>query len=48
MDQDHNGVINENEFRQLIINMNVVVQNSNDADNDIDTLLKIIDPFNNN
>ena len=28
--------------------MNVVVQNPNDADSDIDTLLKLIDPYNNN
>ena len=45
MDKDNNGVINEREFRELILSMNVVVQNS--GENDLDALLRVIDPNNN-
>ena len=47
VDKDCDGIINENEFRDLILSMNVVVQNDKDPNTDIDSLLKIIDPFNN-
>ena len=39
VDQDHNGIINDEEFRQLILGMNVVVQNLSEANKDVDTLL---------
>ena len=44
-DQDNDGVINEEEFRQLMVSMNVVVQN--DENEDVNTLLRVIDPHNN-
>ena len=47
VDQDHNGVINEGEFRELIVSMNVVVANPTGTNGEIDTLLRVIDPFNN-
>ena len=45
VDKDNNGVINEREFRELILSMNVVVQDS--GENDLDALLRVIDPHNN-
>ena len=42
VDHDNNGIIDENEFRTLIIKMTVV-----DSHDDIETLLQIIDPNNN-
>ena len=47
VDGDHNGIINEEEFKQLILAMNVVVQNVNEANRDVETLLKVIDPHGN-
>lgn len=47
VDQDHNGVINEEEFRELIMSMNVMVNNPNGSNREIETLLRVIDPFNN-
>lgn len=46
VDKDNNGVINESEFRELILSMNVVVQDSN-CENDLNALLRVIDPNNN-
>ena len=47
MDEDENGVIDEHEFRQLVINMGVVIENEENPQKDIDALLAIIDPHNN-
>jgi Ca2+-binding EF-hand superfamily protein len=47
VDLDHNGVVNEDEFKELIVSMNVVVANPNGTNGEIDTLLRVIDPFNN-
>ena len=47
VDHDKNGVINEEEFRELIVSMNVMVHNQNGTTKEIDTLLRVIDPFNN-
>jgi len=41
-DQDNNGVINEDEFRDLIASMEVI-----DNEEEINYLLQIIDPYNN-
>ena len=46
VDRNCDGIINEQEFRELILSMNVVVQNQNDPNSDIEALLKIVDPFN--
>lgn len=42
VDTDNNGIIDENEFHNLIIKMGVV-----DTQEDIDSLLTIVDPHNN-
>jgi len=47
VDQDNNGVIDEAEFRQLVLNMGVVVQNQTEPDRDVEALLRILDPHNN-
>jgi Ca2+-binding EF-hand superfamily protein len=47
VDQDQNGIINDEEFRELILGMNVVVQNLSEANKDVDTLLKVINPHGN-
>lgn len=44
-DQDGDGIINEQEFHHLIVAMNVVVQSN--AKQDVDTLLRVVDPHNN-
>ena len=41
LDRDTNGVLNEEEFRQLLACMNILVEE------DIEKLLQIIDPYNN-
>ena len=43
---ERKGSINEEQFRQLILNMSIVVQNENAPDQDIEALLRIIDPHN--
>ena len=43
---DNDGVIGEAEFRRLILNMRVVVQNEQSPDEDIEALLRIVDPNN--
>lgn len=47
VDTDNDGIINEDQFRRLIYSMNVVVQNETNAESDIDTLLRVVDPHNN-
>ena len=46
VDSDHNGVINEEQFRTLILGMDMVIHSDNEAD--IKKLLEIIDPHGNN
>ena len=42
VDIDNNGIVNEEEFRNLILGMNVL-----DYEEDVHALLQIIDPNNN-
>ena len=42
MDADRNGVINEDEFRELLIQMRVL-----NKEEDLILLLQIVDPYNN-
>lgn len=42
IDTDTNGILNEDEFKQLLISMKVV-----STEEEIDKLLQIVDPFNN-
>mmetsp|Transcript_25802 Transcript_25802/g.39660 ORF Transcript_25802/g.39660 Transcript_25802/m.39660 type:complete len:118 (-) Transcript_25802:388-741(-) len=48
VDTDHNGVIDEEQFRTLILDMNIAIQHPSDTEADIRKLLKIIDPNSNN
>jgi len=45
MDDDSDGIINEEQFKALVLAMNVVVQTNPQAD--LDALLKVVDPNNN-
>ena len=46
IDQQGRGVIDEAQFRELILRMVVVVQNDHAPDEDVDALLRIVDPHN--
>lgn len=46
IDRDGRGVIDECQFRELILRMVVVVQNDHAPDEDVDALLRIVDPHN--
>lgn len=42
MDTDRNGIINEDEFRELLLQMRVL-----NKEEDLIVLLQIVDPYNN-
>jgi Ca2+-binding EF-hand superfamily protein len=43
LDEDNDGILNEHQLRQLLVSMSVVVA----TEQDLDTLLKVVDPNNN-
>lgn len=46
IDRQGKGVIDEDQFRELILRMVVVVQNDHAPEEDVDALLRIVDPHN--
>jgi len=42
MDADRNGILNEDEFRELLVQMRVL-----NKEEDLIVLLQIVDPYNN-
>lgn len=43
LDEDNDGIVNEAQFKQLLVSMSVAVA----SEQDLDTLLKVVDPNNN-